>query len=87
MRLGCRVWCAPRQPATSEMGSTCAVGKTLLADRLASIQASSLVLVPLKQWFLAQKMPFAIKAPNAETQAVMVEADEIASAHSARFND
>jgi DNA-damage-inducible protein J len=32
-----------------------------------------------------KQMPFAIKAPKAETRAAMIEADEIARAHSARF--
>lgn len=33
-----------------------------------------------------KKMPFELKAPNAETRAAMAEADEIARAHGARFN-
>lgn len=32
-----------------------------------------------------KQMPFAIKAPNAETRAAMAEADEIALTHRARF--
>jgi DNA-damage-inducible protein J len=33
-----------------------------------------------------QQMPFAIKAPNAETRAAMAEADEIARTRRARFD-
>lgn len=32
-----------------------------------------------------QKIPFALKAPNAETRAAMAEADEIARTRRARF--
>ena len=32
-----------------------------------------------------QALPFELKVPNARTRAAMSEADEIASAHSARF--
>ena len=33
-----------------------------------------------------KQMPFALKVPNLETRAAMLEADEITASHQARFN-
>ena len=61
--------------------------KTQAADTLAAmgLTISDAVRVLLMRVVADKQMPFAIKAPNAETRAAMVEADEIARAYSARF--
>ncbi len=61
--------------------------KTQAADTLATmgLTISDAVRVFLMRVVADKQMPFAIKAPNAETRAAMAEADEIARAHSARF--
>jgi DNA-damage-inducible protein J len=61
--------------------------KAQAADTLATmgLTISDAVRVFLMRVVADKQMPFAIKAPNAETRAAMVEADEIARAHSARF--
>lgn len=61
--------------------------KTQAADTLAAmgLTISDAVRVFLMRVVADKQMPFAIKAPNAETRAAMVEADEIARAHCARF--
>ena len=58
--------------------------KIQAADTLATmgLTISDAVRVFLMRVVADKQMPFAIKAPNAETRA----ADEIARAHSARFN-
>ena len=61
--------------------------KIQAADTLATmgLTISDAVRVFLMRVVADKQMPFAIKAPNAETRAAMMEADVIASAHSARF--
>ena len=61
--------------------------KIQAADTLATmgLTISDAVRVFLMRVVADKQMPFAIKAPNAETRAA-AEADEIARAHSARFN-
>ena len=49
------------------------------------LTVSDAVRVFLMRVVADQQMPFALKAPNAETRAAMTEADEIARSHSARF--
>ena len=46
---------------------------------------SDAVRVFLMRVLAGQQMPFALKAPNAETRAAMAEADEIARTRHARF--
>ncbi len=61
--------------------------KIQAADTLATmgLTISDAVRVFLMRVVADKQMPFAIKAPNAETRAAMAEADEIACARSARF--
>lgn len=61
--------------------------KAQATETLASmgLTVSDAVRVFLMRVVADKQMPFAIKAPNAETRAAMIEADEIARAHSARF--
>ena len=61
--------------------------KVQAAETLAAmgLTISDAVRVFLMRVVADKQMPFDIKAPNAETRAAMVEADEIARAHSARF--
>ncbi len=61
--------------------------KAQATETLASmgLTISDAVRVFLMRVVADKQMPFDIKAPNAETRAAMVEADEIARAHSARF--
>ena len=61
--------------------------KAQAADTLATmgLTISDAVRVFLMRVVADKQMPFAIKAPNAETRAAMAEADEIARARSARF--
>jgi len=63
--------------------------KAQAADTLATmgLTISASVRIFLTRVVADKQMPFVIKAPNAETQAAMAEADVIASAHSARFTD
>ena len=49
------------------------------------LSVSDAVRVFLMRVVAEQQMPFALKAPNAETRAAMAEADEIARTHHARF--
>jgi len=49
------------------------------------LSLSDAVRVFLMRVVADQQMPFALKAPNAETRAAMAEADEIARTHRARF--
>lgn len=57
------------------------------ADALATmgLTVSSAVQMFLMRVVADKKMPFLIKAPNAETRAAMAESDKIARAHNARF--
>ena len=61
--------------------------KAQAAETLAAmgLTISDAVRVFLMRVVADKQMPFDIKAPNAETRAAMVEADEIASTHRARF--
>lgn len=49
------------------------------------LTVSDAVQVFLTRVVAEQQLPFAMKAPNAETRAAMAEADVIAGAHRARF--
>ena len=49
------------------------------------LSVSDAVRVFLMRVVAEQQMPFALKVPNAETRAAMVEADEIARTRHARF--
>ena len=49
------------------------------------LSVSDAVRVFLMRVVADKQLPFALKAPNAETRAAMAEADEIARAHHARF--
>lgn len=49
------------------------------------LSVSDAVRVFLMRVVAEQKMPFALKVPNAETRAAMAEADEIARIRRARF--
>lgn len=49
------------------------------------LSVSDAVRVFLMRVVAEQQMPFALKAPNAETRAAMAEADEIARTRHARF--
>ena len=62
--------------------------KSQASETLATmgLTVSDAVRVFLMRVVADKQMPFAIKAPNAETRAAMAEADEIARAHRARFN-
>jgi hypothetical protein len=46
-----------------------------------------LIFKSIDEWRADKQMPAAPKAPNAETRTAMVEADEIARAHSERINN
>ena len=50
------------------------------------LSISDAVRVFLMRVVAEQQMPFALKAPNAETRAAMAEADKIARTRSARFD-
>lgn len=60
--------------------------KAQATETLASmgLTVSDAVRVFLMRVVADKQMPFAIKAPNAETRTAMIEADEIARAHSGR---
>lgn len=62
--------------------------KTQAAETLAAmgLSISDAVRVFLVRLVAEKQMPFALKAPNADTSAAMAEADEIAHAHSTRFS-
>jgi DNA-damage-inducible protein J len=49
------------------------------------LSVSDAVRVFLMRVVAEQQMPFALKAPNAETRAAMLEANEIARTRRARF--
>ena len=49
------------------------------------LSVSDAVRVFLMRVVAEQQMPFALKAPNAETRVAMAEADEIARTRHARF--
>ena len=49
------------------------------------LSVSDAVRVFLMRVVADKQMPFAVKAPNAETRAAMTEADEIVRANSTRF--
>ena len=49
------------------------------------LSVSDAVRVFLMRVVADKQMPFALKAPNAQTRAAMAEADEIARPHRARF--
>ncbi len=49
------------------------------------LSLSDAVRVFLVRVVADRQLPFALRAPNAETRVAMAEADEIASAHRARF--
>ena len=51
------------------------------------LSVSDAVRVFLMRVVAEKQMPFALKVPNTETRAAMAEADEIVSAHRARFNN
>lgn len=61
--------------------------KAQAAETLAAmgLSVSDAVRVFLMRVVADKQMPFALKAPNAETRAAMAEADEIARMHRARF--
>ena len=61
--------------------------KTQATETLAAmgLTVSDAVRVFLMRVVADQQMPFAVKAPNAETRAAMAEADEIVRSRSARF--
>ena len=50
------------------------------------LSVSDAVRVFLTRVVNDQQMPFALKAPNAETRAAMIEADAIAQARTTRFD-
>jgi DNA-damage-inducible protein J len=50
------------------------------------LSVSDAVRVFLMRVVADKQMPFALKVPNVETRAAMVEADEIARTRSARFD-
>ena len=62
--------------------------KTQAAETLAAMGLSvpDAVRVFLTRIVAEQQLPFALDAPNVETRAAMVEADEIARTRRARFN-
>jgi DNA-damage-inducible protein J len=49
------------------------------------LSVSDAVRVFLMRVVADQQLPFTLKAPNTETHAAMLEADEIALTHQARF--
>ena len=49
------------------------------------LSVSDAVRVFLMRVVADKQMPFALRAPNAQTRAAMAEADEIARTHRARF--
>ena len=63
--------------------------KAQAAETLAAmgLSISDAVRVFLMRVIAEKQMPFALKAPNAETRTAMAEADEIALTRRARFNN
>ena len=63
--------------------------KTQAMDTLAAmgLSLSDAVRVFLTRVVAEQGLPFALKAPNAETRAAMAEADRIVKTRGARFAD
>jgi len=63
--------------------------KAQAAETLAAmgLSISDAVRVFLMRVIAEKQMPFALKAPNAETRAAMAEADEIARTRRARFSN
>ena len=63
--------------------------KTQAVDTLAAmgLSLSGAVRVFLMRVVAEQGLPFALKAPNAETRAAMAEADRIVKTRCARFAD
>ena len=63
--------------------------KTQAADTLATmgLSLSDAVRVFLTRVVAEQRLPFELKAPNAETRAALAEAEAIISARGARFAD
>ena len=63
--------------------------KTQAADTLATmgLSLSDAVRVFLTRVVAEQRLPFELKAPNAETRAALAEAEAIISARGARFTD
>jgi len=61
--------------------------KAQAAETLAAmgLSVSDAVRVFLTRVVAEQQLPFALKAPNAETRAAMAEADEITRTRRARF--
>lgn len=61
--------------------------KAEAAETLASmgLSVSDAVRVFLTRVVVEKQLPFALKVPNPETHAAMMEADAIASGHKARF--
>ncbi|MFO1422437.1 MAG: type II toxin-antitoxin system RelB/DinJ family antitoxin [Candidatus Competibacteraceae bacterium] len=62
--------------------------KAQAADTLAAmgLSLSEAVRVFLTRVVAEQRLPFELKAPNAETRAAMAEAERIVSARRARFD-
>lgn len=63
--------------------------KTRAAETLAAmgLSLSDAVRVFLTRVVAEQGLPFALKAPNAETRAALAEAEAIIDARNARFTD
>ena len=63
--------------------------KAQAAETLAAmgLSISDAVRVFLMRVIAEKQMPFALKAPNAETRTAMAEADEIALTRRARFSN
>ncbi len=63
--------------------------KTQAADTLAAmgLSLSDAVRVFLTRVVAEQRLPFELKAPNAETRAALAEAEAIISARGARFTN
>ncbi len=63
--------------------------KTQAADTFAAmgLSLSDAVRVFLTRVVAEQRLPFELKAPNAETRAALVEAEAIIRARSARFTN
>lgn len=63
--------------------------KTQAAETLAGmgLSLSDAVRVFLTRVVAEQGLPFALKAPNAETRAAMAEAEAMVKPHQARFTD
>ncbi len=62
------------------------VDAQIKAQATETLAAVGLTICDAVRVVAEQQMPFAIKAPNAETRAAMAEADEIARTRRARFD-